>query len=191
VGNPNCFFSFYSIPEDRIPVPELLKNKDKRADSAARVAVQAAANALTGISAIDLTSLNVVVVNREGCKDHISKVTNGIKKNQPAQGFFVRGGPQTLATYTALALGSHGAAFTFVGDQKILKDAITTACYLACNAKDGATLLTVIVKKDDAGYQASTVLVLSNDQRFENVSSSLEQKMHNHLLQAFDMEIVQ
>ena len=191
MDNPNCFFSFYSIPEDRIPVPELLKNKDKRADSAARVAVQAAANALTGISAIDLTSLNVVVVNREGCKDHISKVTNGIKKNQPAQGFFVRGGPQTLATYTALALGSHGAAFTFVGDQKILKDAITTACYLACNAKDGATLLTAIVKKNDAGYQASTVLVLSNNHRFETVSSSLEQKMHNHLSHAFDMEIVQ
>jgi hypothetical protein len=191
MDNPNCFFSFYSIPEDRIPVPELLKNKDKRADSAARVAVQAAANALKGISAIDLTSLNVVVVNREGCKDHINKVTNGIKQNQPAQGFFVRGGPQTLATYTALALGSHGAAFTFVGDQKILKDAITTACYLACNTKKSATLLTVIVKKNDAGYQTSSALVRTTNHNYEIVSSSLEKKIHNHLSQAFNMEIVQ
>lgn len=189
--NPDCFFSSFSLAEDQIPVPELLKNKDKRADIAARVAVQAATNAIQGISPIDLTSLNIVVVNREGCKNHLNKVSNSIKKNLPAQGFFVRGGPQTLATYPALALGAHGAAFTFVGDQKILKNAVTTACYLACNIKNGVSLLMVIVKKNMSGYQANTALALSNNHSFETVSSLFEQKIHHHLLQAFNTEIIQ
>lgn len=187
MDNPNCFFSAYCTPEDNVPVPELLKNKDKRADAAARVAVLAASNALSEKDDIDLASLNIVVVNREGCQSHITKVTNGIKNNQPAQGFFVRGGPQTLATYTALALGSHGAAFTLVGDQKVLADAITTATYLACNIENGATLLTVVVKNDTAGYQASSVLILKTSDQSGGVSTFKEQQILNHLSQAFVM----
>ena len=151
----------------------------------------AAANALNAVSTIDLTSLNIIVVNREGCKDHIRKVTNGIKNNQPAQGFFVRGGPQTLATYTALALGAHGTALTLVGDRKILSDAITVACYLAGNTKNSATLLTVIVKKKkDAGYLSSTVLILNAAHEAEIVLPSLEIQIHNNLSQAFEMETI-
>lgn len=191
MNNPNCFFSSYSTPDDNVPVPELLKTKDKRADAAARVAVLAASNALNEKTDIDLASLNIVVVNREGCQSHIAKVTNGIKNHQPAQGFFVRGGPQTLATYTALALGSHGAAFTLVGDQNILADAITTAAYLACSIENGATLLTVIVKINAAGYRASSALILKTSDQSDRVSPFQEQQIHNHLSQVFRAETVQ
>lgn len=192
MDNLKCFFSYYEISENQVSVPESLKNKDKRADSAARVAVAAAINALKAVSTIDLTSLNIIVVNREGCKDHINKVTNGIKKNQPAQGFFVRGGPQTLATYTALALGAHGTALTLVGDRKILSDAITVACYLAGKIKKSSTLLSVIVKKKtDAGYLTSTALILNAARRVVIVPSLLEKQIHNHLSQAFEMETAQ
>ncbi|MDH5480104.1 MAG: hypothetical protein OEX11_05010 [Nitrosomonas sp.] len=188
MDNLNCFFSSYSTPDDIVPVPDLLKGKDKRADTAARIAVLAASNMLQEKPNIDLTSLNVVVINREGCKSHINKVSNGIKNHQPAQGFFVRGGPQTLATYTALALDSHGAAFTFVGDKNILSDAITTAFYLANNIDNGATLITVVVKNHGPGYQANSALILGKSGHLEGVSSLEEKTLHNHLSQAFELD---
>ena len=191
MDNPNCIFSSYETLDDNVPVPGLLKTKDKRADVAARIAVLAASNALSEKNDIDLASLNIVIVNREGCKAHIAKVTNGIKNHQPAQGFFVRGGPQTLATYTALALGAHGAAFTLVGDQNVLADAISTAFYLAGNIANGATLLMVVVKNDTAGYQASSVLILKTKETSDVVSPTQKQQIHDHLSKAFDTGTIQ
>lgn len=175
-----CHYDSYVTADGKIPVPEQLKDKDKRADTAARVAVLAAIQALESINNLDLTSLNIVVVNREGCFSHISKVSNGIAKQQPAQGFFVRGGPQTLATYTALALGSHGAAFTFVGDQCILPEAISAALYLTQSMPGSATLLIVVAKKSEADYQANSVLMRQYENNF-----LLEQEISNYLSRAF------
>lgn len=180
-----CHFSSYSIPDDKIPIPELLKDKDKRADLSARIAVLAADHMLSKITDIDLCALNIITVNREGCAAHIEKVSAGIKNHQPTQGFFVRGGPQTLATYTALALGSHGAAFTFVGDQKVLAEAISTAIYLTRAMKNSTTLLIVIVKGDTMGYQANTVFIHNSKESTEMPSAALEQEIHAHLSLAF------
>jgi len=175
-----CHYDFYTTANGKIPVPEQLKDKDKRADVAARVAVLAAVQALESVDNLDLNALNVVVVNREGCTSHIGKVSSGVASHQPAQGFFVRGGPQTLATYTALALGSHGAAFTFVGDQGVLPEATSAALYLTHSMPDSATLLIVVAKKGEADYQANSVLI-----RQEENSFLQEQEITNHLLRAF------
>ena len=175
-----CHYAAFTVTDGKIPVPEQLKDKDKRADTAARVAVLAAIQALDTCNNLDLSTLNIIAVNREGCTAHISKVSDGVAKHQPAQGFFVRGGPQTLATYTALALGSHGAAFTFVGDQSVLPEAVSTALYLTGNMPDSATLLIVITKKDEMNYQANSVLI-----RNPKKVHSLGQEITDHLLRAY------
>lgn len=180
MNQPDCHYASYVTTDGKIPQPVQLKDKDKRADIAARVAVLAAVQAIDEINGLDLTALNIIVMNREGCTAHISKVSNGIAKHQPAQGFFVRGGPQTLATYTALALGSHGSAFTFVGDQSILPEAISTALYLNEKIPNSATLLIVVAKKDEADYQANSVVI----QHSEN-TTTLEQEITNYLSRAF------
>ncbi|MCB1935906.1 MAG: hypothetical protein KDF59_08195 [Nitrosomonas sp.] len=175
-----CHYGSYATSNGKIPVPEQLKDKDKRADTAARVAVLAAVQTLEFVNNIDLTALNIVVVNREGCTAHIRKVSNGIANHQPAQGYFVRSGPQTLATYTALALGAHGAAFTFVGDNCVLSEATSTALYLTQLIPGSATLLIVVAKKGEADYQADSVLI----RQIEN-SNKLEQEINNHLSRVF------
>jgi hypothetical protein len=144
-----------------IPIPESLQSKDKRADSAARVAVISATCLIEMIEDVDLSSLNVIVVSREGCVSHIEKVSSGIAKRVAAQGFFVRGGPQTLATYTALALGAHGAAFTLVGEQSLLKDAISVACFLANTSTNSSAVLTVVKLHQNMGYKARSVFIKS------------------------------
>jgi hypothetical protein len=111
-------------------------------------------------------------------------VTTNISKCQPAQGFFVRGGPQTLATYTALAIGSHGATFTFVGNQNTLVDAISTAFYMANRSESSSTLLTVVVKNQNAGYQANTVITHHKD--CQKPATLLEQETYAHLSKAFN-----
>lgn len=144
-----------------VPFPEQLKNKDKRADSAARAAVLSTTLLLQSIPEIDLQALNIIVVNREGCRSHIQKVSNGIAKKSPAQGFFVRGGPQTLATYTALAVGSHGSAFTLVGQKEVLTLAVTAASCLASGQASAATVLTAVGFGPEQGYKAKSALINS------------------------------
>lgn len=180
MNQTSCHYDSYVITDGKIPVPEQLKDKDKRADIAARVTVLAAIQALESAGNLDLTSLNIVVVNREGCTAHIGKVSNGIANHQPAQGFFVRGGPQTLATYTALALGSHGAAFTFVGDQAVLPEATSSALYLTRSMSGSTTLLIVVAKKGESDYQANSVLIRQGEN-----SALLEQEITNYLSRAF------
>ena len=175
-----CYYATYAIANDKIPVAEQLKDKDKRADTAARVSVLAAIEALDTITDLDLSTLNIIVVNREGCAAHISKVSSGIANHQPAQGFFVRGGPQTLATYTALAIGAHGAAFTFVGDQCVLPEAISAAVYLTGNMPDSSTLLIVVAKKGEADYLTHSVLI-----RKAEDNPALENDIASHLSRAF------
>jgi len=175
-----CHYDSYITTDGKIPVPEQLKDKDKRADAAARVAVLAAIQVLESVGKLDLTSLNIIVVNREGCTAHIGKVSNGIANHQPAQGFFVRGGPQTLATYTALALGSHGAAFTFVGDQTVLPEATSSALYLTRSMPDSTTLLIVVAKNGASDYHANSVLIRQGEN-----SLLLEREITNHLSRTF------
>jgi|CXWL01.1.fsa_nt_gi hypothetical protein len=182
-----CHFSSYFIPDDKIPIPELLKDKDKRADLPARIAVLSADHMLSKMTDIDLCALNIITVNREGCAAHIEKVSTSIKNHQPAQGFFVRGGPQTLATYTALALGSHGAAFTFVGDQRVLTEAISMAIYLTKAMRNSSTLLIFIVKGDVMGYQANTALIHNIGDIPEISSPSLEREIYAHLSLALNI----
>lgn len=92
----------------------------------------------------------------------------------------MRSGPQTLVTYTALALGAHGAAFTFVGDNCVLSEATSTALYLTQLIPGSATLLIVVAKKGEADYQADSVLI----RQIEN-SNKLEQEINNHLSRVF------
>ncbi len=152
-------FGDYVIADDRVPVPDNLKGKDVRADVTARMAVLCASTLLDSQSDIDLTSLNVIVVNREGCRSHIAKVTAGIEKRAPSQGFFARGGPQTLATYTALAIGCHGCALTIVGDDNALEVAIPTALSMTGAHPRSSTILTAVVRDNTNGLQAKSVLI--------------------------------
>lgn len=54
----------------------------------------------------------ILGITNSGCKKFIEKVTEGISKVQPRPAFFVRSGAQTLATYPATALQTHGCAIT-------------------------------------------------------------------------------
>lgn len=173
--------------ESNILVHESLQNKDKRADSAARVAVISAIDLIDAIEDVDLASLNVIVVNREGCVSHIGKVSSGIVKRVAAQGFFVRGGPQTLATYTALALGAHGAAFTLVGEQSLLKDAISVACFLSNTSTNSSTVLTVVKLHENMGYKARSVFIKSTKSYVD--CEAAEEEILSGLAQVFNQEM--
>ncbi len=154
MSKTNCRYHSFSTGDQRAPIPEALKNKDKRADPAALAAVTSAVQLIETVGALDLNTLNVLVLNREGCRSHLERVNSDIQNRVPAQGFFVRSGPQTLATYTSLALGAHGAAFTIVGNEDCLSEAIDFAACLP-----GSSLITVVKKNDAAGYSANTVLI--------------------------------
>lgn len=185
-----CKYDTYSIDENKLPIPEQLKNKDVRADPAALAAVWSATKIVNGISDLDLASLHIIILNREGCKSHIDRVSSNIVDRIPAQGYFVRSGPQTLATYTALALGSHGGTFTIVGEQAVLDDAISTAIFLSNSTPDSSALLTVIAKKPIAGYLTKTVLIsqcFKNSEHGDCLSS--QEKIYSHLSEAFGAEI--
>lgn len=160
MNNHKLTVSEYILDEDIVPVPKELKEKDARADAAAKVSVLSASGIMDETKGLDLNSLNIVVLNRDGCAAHIEKVSNGVQKKTPRQGFFARGGPQTLASYTALAFRCHGAAFTLVGDQNSLQTAIGIAIHLIeSNANSCGTLLTVVVKKRPKGYNAKSILI--------------------------------
>ena len=158
-----CNFDTYSASDNALPVPENLKGKDVRADPAARAAVFCSTAVIEGVADIDLRSLNIIVVNREGCASHLHKVVTAIAKRIPRQGLFARGGPQMLATYAALAIGCNGAAFTLVGSRDALAEAITMALYLAGNGTSSGTILTVVVNTGRGRYDASSALIRPAD----------------------------
>jgi len=160
--------TYYNSGSD-IPVPEKLKGKDARADLAARAAVFAAIDVTKTAEDINLETLNIIVLNRKGCQSYIKKVSDGVTKRVARQGFFARGGPHTLATYTALALGSHGSAFTIVGGKESLPDAITTAMFLVKD--DTPVILTVVNQSDSNIFKAISVLLMAT-----NINSDMEKQ---------------
>ncbi len=189
-----CKYGSFSTPKDTVPVPENLKGKDVRADSAARAAVFSATSVLENMQQdINLESLNIIVLNREGCESHVKKISDGIAKKAARQGFFARGGPQTLATYTALALGCHGSAFTIVADQEALDDTITTAMFFADNGVSAGTILTVVVRQNEGGYKAESVLITPVDATdpASNDSQHVFSQIRRKLSSVFEAEVLQ
>lgn len=183
-------FGSYSIDDNTVPVPENLKEKDARADSVARVAVFSATEVINKVADMDFTSLNVIVLNREGCDSYVKKISDGISKKTPRQGFFARGGPQTLATYTALALGCHGSAFTIVGEKDALNEAITSAIFLAKIGTSSGTILTVVAKTNSGGFKAKSVLIMAKNNKFDllNQEEMTVNDIYNNLIRVFNME---
>jgi hypothetical protein len=160
MNNIECHFGFYTTVEDKVPVPENLKSKDMRADPVAKAAVFSANDVIKNSNIENTSELNVIVVNREGCTAHVKKISDGLSKRAARQGFFARGGPQTLATYTALALNSHGAAYTLVGEESAVDIALNSALYLS-EAQGSGVILTVVTKRKEAGFKAISVLIKS------------------------------
>lgn len=170
--NIQYYFGSYSIDHEKVPVPDNLKEKDARADPVAKAAVFAANDVIKNSNYTDISSLSVIVVNREGCASHVKRIADGLSKRVARQGFFARGGPQTLATYTALALGSHGAAFTLVGNKNSLDIALSSAIYMASQTPECGVLLTVVARSNDEGYRAVSVLINSRSNKLNKIDSS-------------------
>lgn len=158
MGNVTYHFGYYSSEDEKIPNPENLKSKDSRADPVAKAAVFSANNVIDKTVIKDLSELSVIVVNREGCMSHVKRISDGLLKKVARQGFFARGGPQTLATYTALALNSHGAAYTLVGEESALEMALHSALYLI-ETQSTAVILTVVTQKKNGGFDAISSLI--------------------------------
>ncbi len=152
-------FSNHEVTGDSVPVPDGLVGKDIRADPAARMAVLSSSKLLSDSSKLDRSMLNVIVLTRKGCASHVKKVVDNIEKRVPSQGYFVRGGPQTLATYTALALGCHGCAFTVVGDMDALKDTVAMAFIMSATHNSAGTILTVVTQEEKDTFQGKSILV--------------------------------
>jgi hypothetical protein len=189
MNKDGCVYSSINIQEDDIAIPIQLKGKDVRADLVAKVTVLSTVKLLNKIDKVDLDTLNILVVNRDGCVSHIKKVSRNIANRIPAQGFFVRGGPQTLATYTALAISSHGATFTFVGESKVLSDAISIAISLANTTIDSSTILTVVIENNNDLYKAKSVFInasLNNN----HDSNLIEKGIMNELLKTYSQELL-
>jgi len=151
--------SSHEVTGDSVPVPGGLIGKDIRADPAARMAVFSSSKLLSDSSELDRSMLNVIVLTRKGCASHVKKVVDNIEKRIPSQGYFVRGGPQTLATYTALALGCHGCAFTVVGGMDALRDTVAMAFIMSATQDSAGTILTVITQKEKNPFQGKSILV--------------------------------
>ena len=158
MNNIEYYFGCYSIDEGKVPVPENLKAKDNRADPVAKAAVWSANDVIDNAKLTDSSEVSVIVVNREGCESHVKRISDGLSKRTARQGFFARGGPQTLATYTALALGCHGPAYTLVGEQSSIDIALNSAFYISA-AQKVSVILTVVVRKDGGGFDAISVLI--------------------------------
>ncbi len=56
----------------------------------------------------------------KGCLSHLQKVVEAAAKNRSRTGFFVRSGPQTLASYSAMAHHSHGPTFSLMAENMLL-----------------------------------------------------------------------
>lgn len=152
-------FGSYTVADGNVPVPDELKNKDMRADPVAKAAVFSAVAAVRQMPDVNLEGLGVIAINRQGCASYVKQVVAGVEKRLPRHGLFVRGGPQTLATYTALALGCHGPAFTIVGDEPILADGIVTALLLANCERNSGSILTTVSSLAYGGFHAKSVLI--------------------------------
>lgn len=178
------YFGSYSNSESKVPVPDNLKSKDARADPVAKAAVFAANDLINKANITDCSNLSVIVVNREGCTSHVNRISDGLAKKVARQGFFARGGPQTLATYTALALGCHGAAYTLVGDKSVLDIALSSALYLTESMSSGV-IVTVVVKKREAGFRAISVLIGAAE---AHLDSSEFENIHKELACVYEQE---
>lgn len=62
----------------------------------------------------DAHGCGIVALTRTGCAAHVERVSEGIAQDKARHAFFVRAGPQMMATYAAMALKSHGPAFTLM-----------------------------------------------------------------------------
>lgn len=183
-------FGTFSTNENAVPVPENLKPKDVRADPVAKACVHAANAVIEKTGFNDLDALSIVVVNREGCASHVKRISDGIARKVARQGFFARGGPQTLATYTALALGSHGATFTLVGDESAVDIALATAMHMANDGQSSGVLMTVVAAKEEGGFDAISALIPAQTEDHACGSKATAfNNIYNELVTVYQMEI--
>ncbi len=106
----------------------------------------------------------VVALSRSGCHSHVAKVADGIAQDRARHAFFVRAGPQMMATYAAMALGAHGPTFTILhaGDGAVVRTALqgfvqmlptAELVLLGGDSLDGrAHTFAALVSRDDAGH---------------------------------------
>ncbi len=156
----DLIYANFKTDSNHIELPEILKNKDSRADMPVRACVMATQALLEKLpSSIDLNNTNIVVVSRKGCEGHIRKVAEGIDQKKARHGFFVRGGPQTLATYTALAFGIHGAAFSAIGDESSIEEIFSMVSHMMNINESEASILIYLTHPDKKGYQAKSIFL--------------------------------
>jgi len=104
--------------------------KDKRYDPIVGSALIALESSLRGVNLIDPTNICIIALTDTGCINHIKKVEDGIKINRPRQAYFVRAGAQTIATYAAMALNTHGLTMTLSGTDENITHSLSILKYM-------------------------------------------------------------
>jgi len=160
-----------------VPVPDDLIGKDIRADPAARMAVLTSSKLLDVNCDLNRSTLNIIVLTRKGCESHVKRVVDNITRRVPSQGYFVRGGPQTLATYTALALGCHGCAFSVVGDMEVLNETVAMAFFMSSSYKDSGTILTAVTQEKKDTFHGKSVLISTNTSSTNSIDNRIDAEM--------------
>ena len=183
-----CRFGSFLISESNLAAPEHSGHHKLNTGLTSSVATLAATSTLKDTKNIDLKLLNVIVVY---LNDNHTESNIELLLSTPTD--TTKNTHQTLATYTALAIGSCGYALTFTGPLHVLSNAIETAITLACKTKNSSSMLITVAKNKVSWYQANSVLIrgtIINDEAF-SVKPTFEKNLYSHLSQTFNKEFRQ
>lgn len=144
-----------------MPLADSLVGKDLRGDPVVKAAVLAAEAATSALSIIQKETFGTIAVSSGGCISHLARVIDGVRQRQPRPGYFVRGGPQTIATYVAMALGFHGPTFTMTGGREALSEAFRFSSYLI---KAGlANQICIVVADQLTQPEGAAAIIIDNE----------------------------
>ena len=125
---------------EQLPKPGF-EVRDKRHDPVATAGLVALERALAGQMDLVTARTAVLGVTRVGCPHHVDRVASALLKRRPRQGYFARAGAHMIATYAAMALQTHGPAFTITGSAAVIPHIFTVASQLCSGVADQVILL--------------------------------------------------
>lgn len=154
-----------------------LYTKDKRYDPVVAAGLAALELAIKNKKLNNRNNIAIIGLTDSGCTEHIERVKKGIDINRPRQAYFVRAGAQTIATYAAMALQSHGPTMTLSGLSSNIKYSLLISEQLILYGNVDKSIIIASDLVDDKLIAGTIIVSLKNNNYISPVDIDITNRL--------------